>query len=320
MEHQGPKSTSKMQLGAYFLVALLLVLMPVGLDRMGIPQNFWFGIACWAAASLISVRLFWVWPIWAAVFSPLEKGATAFAFYTLLACTLWHPLARSYARLDYPSKVFEIEQLPYRQIVFKSRTPFSRELHDLSLRSLEGTDADASTRVKRDVLASDQAAKPRRALSVETIQRSDSAYRNCATTPARSSNTATDCAPSEPKLHWAVRRSADIDARPDLPRDNGVFVTLSVDRPLTIPAFFARCDRPCTTNIDNVALSEPDSFGIIRDPSTSFMTGISLQSPRPLRADVNVSWYIEAKLLGAPPKILSVWIVGTEEDAGLTQR
>lgn len=107
--------------------------------------------------------------------------------------------------------------------------------------------------------------------------------------------------PPLPKLSWRVESRALRSLK-----DNQVFVWLSVDRALDIPAFIAKCDRPCKTTGGGANLVT-GGVGYLTTKYPDHV-GLTFKIPRPLGAGSQVYWEIES-MDDSPLTILSVDIL-----------
>ncbi|MFZ0084531.1 MAG: hypothetical protein WAK78_04505 [Candidatus Acidiferrales bacterium] len=86
------------ELGIEFLAELLLFSLPYGADQMGLPHNFWLDLVCWGFAVIVFVRMFWIFPLWAARLSRLEKGLMSFIAVSLFVLIFYKPVLTAYER------------------------------------------------------------------------------------------------------------------------------------------------------------------------------------------------------------------------------
>jgi hypothetical protein len=95
------------ELGIEFFVELLLFLYPYGADQMGLPHDFWLGLACWIGGTAIAIRMFWIFPMWSKRLTRLEKGLVSFIVVAAFALLLYRPVTIAYRKrgVDSESKV-----------------------------------------------------------------------------------------------------------------------------------------------------------------------------------------------------------------------
>jgi hypothetical protein len=102
--------------------------------------------------------------------------------------------------------------------------------------------------------------------------------------------------PPEAKVHWQVDSTAQH-------KPNTTVIVFSLDHSMEIPAFFARCDRPCWTSEDSKVegIGQTAHFSTRADAS---MAGLSLLIPRPLGPGIKVYWHVFAT--DQSPEILGI--------------
>ena len=105
--------------------------------------------------------------------------------------------------------------------------------------------------------------------------------------------------PPEPQLTWEQEQTIHQnnpmrgDGQDGKPSIN---IRLSVDRSMEVPAFVARCDRPCKTLSFHPMLpffSTP-AGDILSVPTDPTITGINIKTPRPLGAGIRILWEVQA--------------------------
>jgi hypothetical protein len=87
-----------LELGIEFIVELLLFLYPYGADQMGLPHNFWLGLGCWIVATIIAIRMFWIFPLWAKRLSPFGKGIIVVVCVALFISVFYKPVIEAHAK------------------------------------------------------------------------------------------------------------------------------------------------------------------------------------------------------------------------------
>jgi hypothetical protein len=90
-----PKTKPTLELTVEFAIELLLVFIPYGADQMGIPHNFWVGLACWILGASIAIRMFWIFPWWSHRTS-LEKGLILFILLAVITIICYQPVMTAY--------------------------------------------------------------------------------------------------------------------------------------------------------------------------------------------------------------------------------
>ena len=63
---------------------------------MNIPHNFWLGFVCWVFGVAITVRVFWIFPVWVPRRTLLEKGLIALVFVALFLWAVHKPVVKAY--------------------------------------------------------------------------------------------------------------------------------------------------------------------------------------------------------------------------------
>jgi hypothetical protein len=86
------------ELGVEFVVELLLFFYPYGAEQMGLPHNFWLGLGCWVVATMIAVRMFWIFPLRSHKLSRLEKGLIALLLVGGFIWVFFEPVTLAYHR------------------------------------------------------------------------------------------------------------------------------------------------------------------------------------------------------------------------------
>lgn len=86
------------ELGIEFVVELLLFLYPYGAEQMGLPHSFWLGLVCWVVGTVIALRMFWIFPLWATRLTRLEKGLIAGICIAILVCIFFKPVTTAYRK------------------------------------------------------------------------------------------------------------------------------------------------------------------------------------------------------------------------------
>lgn len=95
----------------------------------------------------------------------------------------------------------------------------------------------------------------------------------------------------DPIIHWEQHQfgASESETRP------GVLVTIWTDGPMDLPAFVAKCDRPCGT-VDaaiRTGLSQAGYFS--GQPNVSNVEGFQLLTPTTLLANTKITWKIRSK-------------------------
>jgi hypothetical protein len=121
-------------------------------------------------------------------------------------------------------------------------------------------------------------------------------------------NTATggNCGSPERKVTWELADRAVPHAA------NEAAVSITTDRSLEIPAFMARCDRPCKTS-DQTGADGLSQFTDLHDRNDPAHIGILFVVPRPLGAGIRVIWRIHGVDTDVAPKILAVTALSRED-------
>ncbi|MGA8270824.1 MAG: hypothetical protein WB919_04640, partial [Candidatus Sulfotelmatobacter sp.] len=86
------------ELGIEFAVELLLFFIPYGADQMGLPHNFWLGLASWIVATVIAVRMFWIFPLWAKRLTRATKTVISGLALGAFIVVVYGPLRTAYAK------------------------------------------------------------------------------------------------------------------------------------------------------------------------------------------------------------------------------
>lgn len=102
-----PAETPKpiIELGIEFIVELLLFLYPYGADQMDLPHNFWLGLGSWILGTIIAIRMFWIFPLWAKRLSPFHKSLIAGLFVVGFCAVFYKPVLMAYAKWSGPKVV-----------------------------------------------------------------------------------------------------------------------------------------------------------------------------------------------------------------------
>jgi hypothetical protein len=99
-----------LELGIEFLLELLLFLYPYGADQMGLPHNFWLGLGCWVLATVIAVRMIWIFPVWSDRLSSAAKGIIALVLVAIFVAIFFRPVLLAYYKRNGDSEV--VKKLP----------------------------------------------------------------------------------------------------------------------------------------------------------------------------------------------------------------
>jgi hypothetical protein len=93
---EAPKPAPMLELGIEFSVEVLLFLWQNGAEQMNLPHNFWLGFFSWVVGAILAVRMFWIFPLWSARLSRLEKGLISLIALGGLSLILYRPLLAAY--------------------------------------------------------------------------------------------------------------------------------------------------------------------------------------------------------------------------------
>lgn len=65
---------------------------------MGLGHNFWLGLVSWAVGIVVFIRMFWIFPLWSARLSRLEKGLISFIFVAFVILIFYKPIISAYTK------------------------------------------------------------------------------------------------------------------------------------------------------------------------------------------------------------------------------
>lgn len=101
-----------LELGIEFLVETLLFAYSFGAEQMNLPHNFFVGLGCWIIATVVAVRIFWIFPLWASRLSKLEKGLIAFILVAIFVGIFWKPVTTAYAKRNQTDESTKAATIP----------------------------------------------------------------------------------------------------------------------------------------------------------------------------------------------------------------
>jgi hypothetical protein len=102
------RQSRTLELSLEFLVELLLFLYPYGADQMGLPHNFWIGLASWVIGIVIGIRFFWIFPLWNQKIQPTWKSVIAAIVVICFITVAWNPVLTAYKRKEQSEGGFRV--------------------------------------------------------------------------------------------------------------------------------------------------------------------------------------------------------------------
>jgi hypothetical protein len=247
---------------------------------MGLPRSFWLGFSCWVAATLIAIRMFWIFPVWTNRLTRLEKSLLCVIFVAVLCAVFFKPIEVAYGNRN---------PLP----VAPSVAPDSKASEPQPQANLPQVPDVASKPVP--TLKARRNPPPKTETDVKVPEK-PTPTQSCPNGICIGGNNSGDPmvinnVPPLPTISWKVS---------ELPAGGGkhpaVNLDFSADDSFSTPVFSAECSRPCES--ESGGLSTGGRMFMPQtgwDESNPNIAILGFQIPSVLRKGEPLHWVIRSK-------------------------
>lgn len=91
-----------LELGIEFCLELAIGLYPLGAEQMDLPHNFWIGLGLWGVATVLAIRIFWIFP-WVERWPSRIKSLVAAVGVMVFVAFAWSPVQHAYNKKNVQS-------------------------------------------------------------------------------------------------------------------------------------------------------------------------------------------------------------------------